>query len=122
MTNNSFYPLFCIKHFGFNCDSTAQEFITKHKLVLGEMRALANDSKLCKNETSKCNSQLDDYIEITNHFMKLARLVSLEQFTRDGENISKVTDDFLSRLHNYQVGESQYHPKSLVIPASIEAN
>ena len=82
------------------------------------MRALANDSKLGKNETSKCNSKLDEYIEITNHFMELARLVSLEQFTRDAQHISKAIDDFLSRLHTYQVSESHYHPNSFVKPAS----
>ena len=81
-----------------------------HELVLTEMRILANDSKFGENESLKCYARLTEYRELTLRFMELAHLVSLEQFTRDGENISIAIDDFLLKLYEYQVGELNHHP------------
>ena len=83
--------------------------MTKHELVLAEICVLANDSKFGENEAQKCETRLRDYLELTNGFMELVRLVSLEQFTRDKENISIATDHFLFKLYGYQVGKVKHH-------------
>ena len=75
----------------------------KHELVLEEMRVLANDSEFAENEAEKCRARLREYLGLTNQFMALVRLFSLEQFIRDRKNISKAIDDFLSGLSQYQV-------------------
>ena len=87
-----------------------QDFMQIHELVLAEMRILANDSKFGEKESLKCYARLTEYQEITNRFMELVRLVSLEQFERYAENISTATDDFLLKLYEYQVGEINHHP------------
>ena len=77
----------------------------KHQLVLAEMRALANDSAFSKNETFKCYSKLNQYIQMIIKFTELARLILLDEFTEDQEKISAAIDNFLLRLYQYQVGE-----------------
>ena len=79
----------------------------KHELVLGEMRALANDSEFAEYEASKCTSKLNRYWELTNRFTELLRLVSLDEFIRDAKDISVAILDFLSTLHTYQVRKDQ---------------
>ena len=76
--------------------SAVQEFRTKYKLVLAEMRVLANESNFAEWFDSQCEQSLNNYIEHTNRFMELLRLASLEEFTRDAQNISRAIDDFLS--------------------------
>ena len=77
--------------------------MTKHELVLEEMRVLAKDSEFGENEIVKCKARLREYFELTRQFTELVRLFSLEQFIRDRENISTAIDDFLSGLSQYQV-------------------
>ena len=100
-----------------------QDFIKIHELVLAEMRILANDSKLGENESLKCYARLTEYQELTNCLMELVWLVSLEQFTRDAENISTAIDDFLLKLYEYQVGELNhpniYTPKAVKRSAGV---
>ena len=90
--------------------STVQDFLRIQELVLAEMRVLANDSKFGENEILKCYAKLSEYRQLTIRFMELVRLVSLEQFARDAENISTALDDFLLKLYEYQVGEFDHHP------------
>ena len=78
--------------------------MTKHELVLAEMRLLANDSEFAEYQASKCNSKLNGYLELANRFIELLRLVSMDEFIRDAKNISVAIQDFLSSLHKYQVG------------------
>ena len=67
------------------------------------MRLLANDSDFGEHDPLACNSRLNEYLRLTNSFMELVRIISLEQFTRDAENISVAIDEFLSSVHNYWV-------------------
>ena len=86
-----------------------QDFLRIQELVLAEMRVLANDSKFGEKEILKCYAKLSEYRQLTIRFMELVRLVSLQQFTRDAENISTAIDDFLLKLYEYQVGELNHH-------------
>ena len=72
-----------------------QEFRIIYKAIVEEMRVLANDSEFGEEEDSSCDWALSNYIEKTNHFMDLVRLASLEEFTRDAQNISQAIRDFL---------------------------
>ena len=75
------------------------------------MHDLANDSKLANGWTSDCYNYLNKYLELTDSFTELARLVSLVNSTRHtrlvGElhSISVAVGDFLSRLHNFLVSQ-----------------
>ena len=82
-----------------------QEFITTHELILAEMRVLANDSEFAESDASNCNSKLKGYLELTNSFVDLVRLVSLDDYIRHTDNISMAIDDFLSHLYSYQVSK-----------------
>ena len=82
-----------------------QEFITTHELILAEMRVLANDSEFAESDASNCNSKLKGYLELTNSFVELVRLVSLDDYIRHTDNISAAIDNFLSHLYSYQVGK-----------------
>ena len=72
-----------------------QEFRTKYQAIVEEMRVIANDSEFGEKEDSWCNNSLNNYIEKTNRFMELVRLASLDEFTKDAQNISRAIRDFL---------------------------
>ena len=72
-----------------------KDFILKYEVIVEEMRVLANDSEFGEHKPVWCNDSLNGYQRLTNDFMELVRLVSLEQFTRDAENISTAIDEFL---------------------------
>ena len=80
-----------------------EEFISVYDLIVEEMRVLANDSEFGEHKPLVCNRYLNGYHRLTNRFMELVRLVSLEQFTRDAENISTAIDEFLSNVQNHGV-------------------
>ena len=78
--------------------------MAKQKLIVDEMRVLANYSEFGKVEAIICNAYLKNgFLSLTDDFMELFRLVSLDEFTRDAQNISTAIDDFLSNLHSYSV-------------------
>ena len=79
-----------------------QDFITIHELIVAEMRVIANDSEFAESEASNCNFKLKGYLELTNRFVDLVRLVSLDDYIRNKDNISMAIDDFLSHLYSYQ--------------------
>ena len=80
-----------------------KDFILKYEVIVEEMRLHANDSEFGEHKPLVCNHYLNQYQRLTNGFMELVRFVSLEQFTRDAENISTAIDEFLSSVHNYEV-------------------
>ena len=80
--------------------------MAKQELILAEMRVLTNDPEFGEAEARVCGAYLRyEYLGLTNRVMELLRLVTLDEFTRDAQNISTAIDDFLSSLHDYAVNE-----------------
>ena len=80
--------------------------MANQELILAEMRMLTNDSEFGEDEAHICRAYLEyEYLRLTNRFMELVRLVSLDEFTRDAQNISAAIEDFLSSLHDYTVSD-----------------
>ena len=92
--------------------SAVQDFINKYNPIIPEMLALANDSNFGERRTVWCYEGLNEYLNLTNSFTELVRLVSLVNSTRDSrglfelQNISIAIGDFLSRLHSFWVSQN----------------